>query len=141
MHQVFVYGTLKRGHPNAHVGMPRAKFLGAYRTVERYPLIIGGRWYVPNLLDEPGSGFQVTGEAYTVDDSVLAELDALESTHLSTGYRRLEVAIEPLDVSSPALGTVWTYLRNRQHIDGIHDGPMETYPLDTRYVPSAQRST
>lgn len=140
MHQVFVYGTLKRGYPNAHVGMPRATFLGNYRTVERYPLVIGGRWFVPNLLDEPGSGFQVTGEAYAVDETVLAELDNLESTHVPTGYRRLEIAVEPLNAESPSLGTVWTYLRDRQHVDSIHDGPMETYPLDMRYVSSAQRS-
>ena len=141
MHQVFVYGTLKRGYPNAHIGMPRATFLGTYRTVERYPLIIGGRWFSPNLLNEPGDGFQVTGEAYKVDDAVLAELDDLESVHLPTGYRRVQVTIEPLDDASPPLGDVWTYLRERHHVEGIHDGPMETYPLDTRYVPSANRST
>ncbi len=139
MHQVFVYGTLKRGYPNAHIGMPRATFLGNYRTVECYPLVVGGRWFVPNLLNEPGQGFQVTGEAYAVDDTVLAELDDLESVHLATGYRRVEIAVEPMDAASPALGTVWTYLRERHHIDGIHEGPMATYPLDNRYVPSAQR--
>ena len=141
MHQDFVYGTLKRGYPNAHIGMPRATLLGTYRTVERYPLIIGGRWFSPNLLNEPGEGFQVTGEAYKVDDAVLAELDDLESVHLPTGYRRVRVTIEPLDDASPPLGDVWTYLRERHHVEGIHDGPMETYPLDTRYVPSANRST
>lgn len=140
MHQVFVYGTLKRGYPNAHVGMPRARFLGNYRTVECYPLIIGGQWFVPNLLNEPGSGCQVTGEAYAADDAVLAELDDLESVHLANGYRRVQIAIEPVDAISPPLGDVWTYLRERHHIDGIHDGPMETYPIDPRFVPSALRT-
>ncbi len=140
MHQVFVYGTLKRGYPNAHVGMPRATYLGDYRTAERYPLVIGGRWFVPNLLNEPGNGLQVTGEAYAVDDAVLAELDRLESVHLAQGYRRVEIAIEPTDATGPSLGDVWTYLRERRHIDGIHEGPLETYPLDPRYVPGSKRT-
>jgi gamma-glutamylaminecyclotransferase len=134
MHQVFVYGTLKRGYPNSHIGMPQATFIGEYRTVARYPLVIGGQWFVPNLLNEPGEGHQVTGEAYEVDDAVLAELDELESVHLATGYRRIKIEIEPISESSPALGDVWTYLRERRHVPIIHDGPMETYPLDARYV-------
>lgn len=140
MHTVFVYGTLKRGYPNAQIGMPRATYVGDYRTVERYPLVIGGRWFTPNLLNEPGDGFQVTGEAYKVDDTVLAELDNLESVHLPTGYRRLEIEIEPMKPLADAIGKAWTYLRERRHIDGIHDGPMETYPLDPRYTPGAARS-
>lgn len=135
---VFVYGTLKRGYPNAHVGMPDATYLGTYRTVERYPLVIGGRWFTPYLIPEPGNGFQVTGEAYVVDDAVLAQLDELESVHLPNGYRRTELAIEPID-GSPPLEKAWTYLRERRHIEGIHDGPMEAYPLDARYVSSDKR--
>ena len=140
MHQVFVYGTLKRGYPNAHIGMPCATFLGDYRTAERYPLVIGGRWFVPNLLNEPGNGCQVTGEVFAVDNAVLTELDRLESVHLADGYRRVEIAVEPADAASPPLGNVWTYLRERQHIDGIHEGPLETYPLDPRYVPGSKRT-
>ena len=93
MHQVFVYGTLKRGYPNAHIGMPRATFIGNYRTLERYPLVVGGQWFSPNLLNEPGTGHQVTGEVYALDDAVLAELDDLESVHLATGYRRVAAAL------------------------------------------------
>jgi gamma-glutamylaminecyclotransferase len=137
MHHVFVYGTLKRGHPNAHIGMPRATFLGDYRTSERYPLIIGNEAYVPNLINEPGTGFQVTGELYEVDDSVLAELDQLESIHLPNGYRRLAIAIEPIKAVGAPLDRAWTYLRERRHIKIIHDGPMATYPLDRRYSPAA----
>lgn len=139
MDKVFVYGTLKRGYPNAHVGMPRAQYLGDYRTVQCYPLVIGGRWRSPYLINEPGVGFQVTGEVYEVDDTVLAELDELESIHRSDGYRRIRVAVEPATPERLPLGAVWTYLRERRHIDGIHEGPMETYPLNAGYVPRAQR--
>ena len=138
---VFVYGTLKRGYPNAHVGMLRAAFCYEARTVERYPLVVGGKWFIPNLINEPGQGHQVRGEVYQVDDTVLAELDALETVHLPTGYRRVEIQIEPIE--APGTGTApitaWTYLRERHHVGDIHAGPMETYPLDAGYVPVAKR--
>jgi len=139
MHHVFVYGTLKRGYPNAHVGMPRATFLGHYRTSEHYPLIIANEGYVPNLINEPGNGYQVTGELYEVDDAVLAELDNLESTHLPNGYRRLQIPIDAINPIGTPIANAWTYLRDRQHINQIHDGPMETYPLDARYNPSSEQ--
>lgn len=138
-HIVFVYGTLKRGYPNDHVGMPRATFIGEYQTVERYPLVIGGPYFTPYLISETGNGFQVTGEAYEVDDTVLAELDVLESTHLPNGYRRHKIAVEALSPKLQPLGRAWTYLRDRGHIDGIHEGPMRTYPIDPRYVPGPKR--
>ena len=140
-HIVFVYGTLKRGYPNAHVGMPRATWICNARTVGCYPLVIGGKWFTPNLLNEAGHGFQVTGEVYEVDDAVLAELDELESVHLPNGYRRLEIAIEPLNGTDTPKGpnSAWTYLRERQHVGDIHAGPMETYPLDAGYVSVAKR--
>lgn len=134
---IFVYGTLKRGYPNAHIGMPQSTYLGEYRTVERFPLVIGGPWFTPYLINEPGSGFQVTGEVYKVGDAALRELDELESVHLPNGYRRIEIDVEPL--SDPARVKAWTYLRARHTIEGIHAGPMEAYPLDPRYVPGPNR--
>lgn len=139
MHHVFVYGTLKRGYPNAHIGMPRSTFLGDYRTAQRYPLIIANGGYVPNLINEPGNGYQVTGELYEVDDSILSELDQLESTHLPNGYRRAEIFIEPNKAAGSPLQSAWTYLRERRHIESIHDGPMATYPLDARYNSAAEQ--
>ncbi len=138
-HIVFVYGTLKHGFPNSHIGLPRAVFIGNYRTVETYPLVIAGRWRTPNLLNEPGDGHQVTGEAYRVSDSVLTELDVLESVHLPKGYRRIMIEVEPMDETSQPLGQAWTYLRERAHISEIHAGPMETYPIDSGYIAPPRR--
>ena len=142
MHKVFIYGTLKRGFPNFdsapdHNGMTGAGFLSPAQTVERFPLVIGGSWFTPYLIPEPGQGFQVHGELFTVDDAKLKELDRLEGTHIPNAYRRTKVRIvsyhsEP--PQDPVTLDVWTYTRERHTIDGIHSEPLESYPLDPRYV-------
>lgn len=73
LHLVFVYGTLKTGEPN-HKTMSETP--GEYRyghshfqslirffrlvshgtTVEKYPLIVGTKYNIPFLLDQPGHG-------------------------------------------------------------------------------------
>ena len=138
-HLVFVYGTLKRGFPNAAY-MGDAPLVGLYRTCESYVLVVGGRWFTPYLIDgEDASGHQVTGEAYVVDDEMLSQLDRLESTHLPDGYVRKLVTVEALNGESPTLPEVWCYLKPRETIAIIHDGPHETYQLDARYVPGDLR--
>ena len=103
MHHIFVYGTLKHDYANAHIGMQHSTFLGDYRKAQRCPLIIANKGYVPNLINEPGNGYQVIGELYEVDDSVLSELDQLESTCLPNGYRRVEISIEPIKAAGSPL--------------------------------------
>lgn len=57
---VFVYGTLKRGEPNASVmtnlvtGMQ--KFVGTGKTINAYPLIIASEYNIPFCLNKPGIG-------------------------------------------------------------------------------------
>jgi gamma-glutamylaminecyclotransferase len=57
---VFVYGTLKQEEANAHVmsntETGQSHFLGKARLMEKFPLIIGTRFNVPFLLDNPGIG-------------------------------------------------------------------------------------
>lgn len=77
MHYVFVYGTLKRGFPNSHL-LERATFIGEFRTVTKYPLVVGGQYFSPYLLDIPQTGNRVKGEMYVVNDAILADLDHLE---------------------------------------------------------------
>lgn len=54
-HYVFVYGTLKKGEPNYHVITNKnngfSEFVGGYRTVEKYPLVIASKYNIPFLLD------------------------------------------------------------------------------------------
>lgn len=133
MHDVFVYGTLKRGFPNFEFNMPGTRYVGRFRTVDAFPLVVGGRWHSPYLIDEPGQGHQVWGEVFTVSEDHLRRLDELESVHLPSGYRRVETQI--VAEANGGQQTAWVYLKDRATIEGIHDGPMAEYPLDRRYVP------
>jgi gamma-glutamylaminecyclotransferase len=136
-HQIFVYGTLKRGYPNYDTGMDGTAFVGTYRTVELYPLVIGGPWLSPNLIDEPGTGHQITGEIFTATDEAVEFLDHFEMTHLSNGYRRVERSFEPLEGNT--VTTAWVYIRDRKNIEGVIEDLTDTYPLDQRYIIPSKR--
>ncbi|KAL3288470.1 hypothetical protein HHI36_002915 [Cryptolaemus montrouzieri] len=80
-HKVFVYGTLKTGEPNYHTfsqNLGHYKLIGDAITSVKYPLIIGTKYNIPFLLHEPGTGHNVRGEMYEVDNKMLAVLDELE---------------------------------------------------------------
>ncbi|KAJ8003352.1 hypothetical protein DPEC_G00147450 [Dallia pectoralis] len=94
---IFVYGTLKRGQPNYYRMLPeqangKAEFYSHAHTVQRYPLVIAGRYNIPALLNRPGEGHRVQGEVYRVDDTMLAFLDAFECC--PSMYQRTLVQLE-----------------------------------------------
>jgi gamma-glutamylcyclotransferase (GGCT)/AIG2-like uncharacterized protein YtfP len=72
-HRVFVYGTLKRGHPNNPL-LAGSKFLGEGVTVQTYKMVATS---FPAIMPDP-CGKPVAGEVYAVDDATLARLDQLE---------------------------------------------------------------
>jgi len=137
MNRIFVYGTLKRGYPNFEIGMTGTEFVGEFRTVEKYPLVTGGPWHIPNLIDEPGIGHRVLGEIFLADDKSLAFLDDFESVDRPTGYRRVERSFEHLD--QPLVTNAWVYVRDRWNIDGNLEELTENYPLEARYIPPSKR--
>lgn len=134
-HKVFVYGTLKRGFPNHHY-MTGAEFVCEARTVEAYPLVVGGQWFTPYLMPERGTGHTVKGELWNVPEAMMPALDALESTHLPNGYRRHRIAVLPEAAGEPV--EAWTYFRERRHIPVIHSGHLDDYQ-DRRYVAADDR--
>ena len=83
-HLVFTYGTLKRGEPNHYLIQPgvatkgKSLLIGTGTTQNKFPLVIATKYNIPHLLDAPGKGNLVTGEIYSVDQSMLDELDILE---------------------------------------------------------------
>ncbi|MCP4330028.1 MAG: gamma-glutamylcyclotransferase [Alphaproteobacteria bacterium] len=139
MHKVFVYGTLKRGFANHDAGMSGFAFIGRVRTIDAYPLVIGGRWFSRYLIPEPGVGHRVFGEAYGVDDRGLLFLDDFEGAGTPNGYRRIQVSLEGTD--DGATFDAWTYGKDRAAIAGTHSAPMTEYLDDSQYVPAARRSS
>lgn len=90
-HYVFVYGTLKRGFANSRL-LDRATYLGEFRTVQQFPLVVGGQYFSPYLLDIHGKGNQVKGELYAVDDAILADLDHLEQVGINYSRKVTQVS-------------------------------------------------
>ena len=139
MHRIFVFGTLKRGFPNHDAVMTVFQCLGRFRTVEPYPLVVGGKWFSVCLSDEPGEGKQVFGEILEVDDEGLGILDRLEGTYLPNRYHRITIAIESADGGSSL--DALAYAKHRDDIKGIHSEPLDKYAIDSRYVVPADRTT
>ena len=83
MTQIFVYGTLKKGQPNYSRMLDpvngKASFCGRASTIDKFPLVIAGKYNIPFLLNIPGEGQNVQGEVYSVGDQMLAFLDRFES--------------------------------------------------------------
>lgn len=80
--KVFVYGTLKNGQPNHYWLTNTMNGLASYAssgtTKNRFPLVIGTRYNVPFLLNKPGTGRNIKGEIYDIDEKMLEKLDILE---------------------------------------------------------------
>ena len=135
MHRVFVFGTLKQGFPLHRQGLGDTPKHLDCRTVERFPMFIAGPWYAPMMMNEPGSGRQVCGELYEVDDAGLARLDGLESVG-RPGNWRIVTEVEALDGSGrwPA----FVYVKSRVFAIPIHSDLLQVYD-DDRFVPVDRR--
>lgn len=132
MHYVFVYGTLKRGFPNHDDWMLENRFIANVLSHDRFPLVVGGKWFSPIMIAEKGSGQSISGELYEVNDEALAVLDRLESTHLANGYNR--IAIKVVVEENEDMVEAWGYVKPRAAIDVIHDTLGSEYLLDDRYL-------
>jgi gamma-glutamylaminecyclotransferase len=132
MNFVFVYGTLKQGFPNHHL-LPTSRLVGACSTTDRWPLVIGGDWFSPILINDDRSGCEVAGELYSMDDSSLEYLDDLEGVGAPFGFTRIEISVDIMKVP------VWTYAKPSELVSKVHEGPLARYVTDPRYVPGEQR--
>lgn len=135
MHIAFVYGTLKRGFPNHEEWMKPFKYITNGTTCDKFPLIVGGIYHSPILLNEQGNGHIIKGELFGVDDEGLKTLDAIESVGKPNGYIRIEVEI----TDGKSNMNAWVYVKDRTSVDIIHNELTGKYLLDARYIPAAQR--
>jgi gamma-glutamylaminecyclotransferase len=132
--KVFVFGTLKRGFP-LHHSSAGAEFIGEYRTVRCFPMLVAGPWFAPMIFNEPGVGHQVLGELYEVDEACLACLDEMESIGQPGNFR---VSVEVVPIQEGAPHTAFAYMKSRALADPIHSDYLASYQ-DHRFIPPEQR--
>jgi gamma-glutamylaminecyclotransferase len=135
MVKILAVGTLKRGFPLHNDGLSNARYLGEYRTRERFPMMIAGPWYAPMVLDQPGTGLQIKGELYEVSEAALSRLDALESVG-QPGHTRTVVEVDPLGPGDTCQAIV--YVKSPELASPIHSGYLEDYQ-DHRFIPPRTR--
>jgi gamma-glutamylaminecyclotransferase len=135
MVKIFAVGTLKRGFPLHDEGLSIARYLGEYRTRERFPMMIAGPWYAPMVLDQPGTGLHIRGELYEVPEASLSRLDALESVG-EPGNTRTVVEVDPLGPGNACRAIM--YVKSPELASPIHSGYLEDYQ-DRRFIPPRDR--
>lgn len=146
---VFVYGTLKRGFPNHPLLAASASpFSGAASTAAPASLVVGP-YSIPFLLPSSrtpcsSSGRLVSGELYAASPSALADLDALEGTHLGVyERRRLTVVVDGTrEVEAEAYFAHSSYAEALWRRCGGEAAEIGEYTMDhaARYVPPSGRS-
>ncbi|GJD11598.1 Gamma-glutamylaminecyclotransferase [Galdieria sulphuraria] len=134
-HWVFVYGTLKRSFPNSHLLEDGALFEGDFMTCDKYPLVIGGPYYSPYLLDMKGYGNNVRGELYRVSSESLKELDKLEN--VGVNYTRRVIPIYSVKDRS-FIVKAFAYLKCNYTDELLQTKWLSDYQ-DRRYVPRQLR--
>jgi gamma-glutamylaminecyclotransferase len=135
MIQLFVFGTLKTRFPLHDRFLGGATYLGAYRTVEKYPMFIAGQWFAPMMVDKPGNGFHVSGELYKIDRARLNEIDAVESVG-KPGNFRLSIEVTPIEGSG--CGQAFAYVKSEELARPVHSPCLTDYQ-DRRFIPPWNR--
>jgi len=127
--RVFVFGTLKEGFPNFHVNRG-TRVPGDFVTVQPYPLYLIGERRSPWMLDQPGTGQNVRGQVFEVDDAALAQMDVLERVGEPDGYRRVRVEVAVAGQAGSAPLEVFAYLKEPAEFTAVAGdaiGPLAEY--------------
>lgn len=137
MHNVFVYGTLKRGFQNHNKWMTKAKFIENVTTQEKFTLIVGGQHYFPALVKGIKNPNLIKGELFTVDDAGLKMLDEIEGVGEKNGYIRCITKVNTKN--SQKEYNAFIYIKERSSIENIRNYLSDEYLLDNRYIPAELR--
>lgn len=55
------------------------------------PLVIATRYHIPFVLNKPGTGNQVLGEIYDVDEKMMSTCDSLENYNYSAEVQDIQI--------------------------------------------------
>ncbi len=90
-HNIFVYGSLKRGFNN-HSLLANQQFVAHASTQSRYKLYYLGSF--PGMIEVTENGCSIEGEIWCVDSTSLVHLDQLED--IAHGmYARVPIHLQP----------------------------------------------
>jgi gamma-glutamylaminecyclotransferase len=134
MARLFALGTLKRRFPLCYA-LEGSQYLGPYRSVERFPLVIAGPWYSPMLLDEAGHGRHILGELYEVNETTLARIDGLESVGQPGNFRITVRVTQPTGTEECE---AFAYAKAPELATPVHSGYLAEYH-DRRFIPPWER--
>lgn len=90
-HNIFVYGTLKRGSSN-HNLLTGQKFIAVARTQPLYRLYALASY--PAMVEAPQNGLSIKGEIWEVDEAQIPALDELEDVAHGM-YKRVPIPLLP----------------------------------------------
>ena len=131
MHHVFVYGTLKEGFANFGINAGQ-RAPGVFQTVQPYPLFIIGQYFLPWLVNQPGSGEHVLGQVFKVNEQVLKDMDVLEQIDEAGWYSRVEIQVQ--QVGSPVLAPLQAFVyfgeTERVSNEHVHAGPLSEFTAE-----------
>jgi len=105
LHNVFVYGSLKRGFIN-HSLLDGQQFIAVARTQPRYRLYTLITF--PAMVEAAEGGHSIEGEIWSVDSACLARLDILEDTAHGM-YARVKIPLLPPHASLPVEGYIYLF--------------------------------
>jgi len=124
---VFVYGTLKKGHPN-HMLLKDSEFICKAITMDNdYDMIDLGSF--PAMINR--GNYNIHGEAYRVSKETLRYLDALESN--GSLYTREEIGVAPTDENTPAWIYAWAYILSNSNIAYSKEMPYDEWDYSKRW--------
>lgn len=139
LHKMFVYGTLKRGQGNYSLltdpANGSAVYIGAARTEVAYPMVIATSYNIPFILPKEGTGHNILGEVFEVDDKMRDTFDELESH--PDWYRRILTNVTLIKdkdnqlISPPQPLSCWCYFLQRP-LPSLFELPyLESWPDTT----------
>ena len=92
---LFVYGTLKKGH-RLHGILEGQKYLGEFITAPEFDILDYGDGIFPIVVQKK-NGFKIKGEVYEVDYATFQLTDSIE---IGAGYKPITIFLMPDNIQA-----------------------------------------